>query len=128
MIFVDTSVWVAAFRRAASAEALHLAVLLDAREVALSAPVRLELLAGAARSEAARLRRVFSALPLFFPSRATWDLVDLWVGRARAAGDRFGVADLLIAATASENGGAVWSLDGDFARMARLELVACHSP
>ncbi len=103
----DTSVWVS---------------------VTLAAPVRVELLTGSSRRDRPRLRRVLAALPLVFPTAATWELVDRWVDRAGDAGERFGFADLLIGALAAERSASVWSLDDDFARMARLQLVARHVP
>ena len=126
MIFVDTSVWVEALRSGDSAAASHLAALLDSGEVALSAPVRIEILAGASSRDSDRLRRVLSALPLFFPTDRTWARIDEWLERARAAGERFGFADLLIAAIATDHQATLWSLDGDFARMARLRFVEVH--
>jgi predicted nucleic acid-binding protein len=126
MIFVDTSVWVAALRSRSSSEAQALSALLDRDEVALAVPVRIELLAGASRADYPRLRRVLSALPVFFPSADTWSRIDGWIERARAAGERFGFGDLLIGAIASERGGAVWSLDRDFTRMARVGFVTTH--
>lgn len=127
MIVVDTSVWVAALRRAASDEARHLETLLDTDQVALAAPVRIEILSGASRSDRPRLRRALSALPLFFPGEGTWALVEGWVDRAGDAGQRFGVADLLISAIAAEREATVWSLDADFARLERLKLIRRHS-
>ena len=107
MICVDTSVWVSALRDRAGPEGRHLEALLDADEVALPAPVRIEILAGASRADRTRLRRVLSA---------------------GDAGHRFGVADLLIAAIATDRNAALWSLDEDFARMARLRFVTPHRP
>jgi predicted nucleic acid-binding protein len=126
VIVVDTSVWVAALRSAAGSEAEHLSHLLDSDEVALAAPVRVEILSGASAQDRVRLRRSLSALPVFYPGEATWSLIDSWVERAVAAGYHFGFADLLIGALAAEHQCAVWSLDSAFDRMAAIGLLECY--
>jgi predicted nucleic acid-binding protein len=127
MIVVDTSVWVAALRSQTSREARTLQGLLDADEVALPAPVRLEIFAGASATDRKHLRRALSALPVLYPTEETWPILDRWVDAAARGGQRFGFGDLLIAALAAETASLVWSLDAAFDRMERLELVSCYA-
>ncbi len=85
--------------------------------------MKVELLAGTRAGDVGRLQRTLWALPPFVPSNDTWSLIEEWALRAAARGQRFGLGDLLIGALAAERGGAVWSLDGDFERMARLRWL-----
>lgn len=126
MIVVDTSVWVTATREPAGPVAATLRSLIDADEVALALPVRMELMAGVARKDRTALRRALTALPVVAPSEDTWRTIEGWVEPAANAGDRFAIADLLIAGLAHEIGALVWSLDADFERMASLALVRLY--
>ena len=126
MIVVDTSVWISAFRNQKSSEARRLSDLLDNDEVAIAIPIRIELLSGARRSDLPRLSRTLSALPIYFPNDATWRRMEGWLGTIKNAGDWFGIGDLLIAGIAAENQAAIWSLDGDFSRMAKLKLIELY--
>ncbi len=126
---VDTSVWVTALRGRATPHATELSRLLDRDEVALAAPVRIEILAGSSRRDLPRLRRTLSALPLYYPDATAWERIDAWrIDIAVAAGQRFGIADLLIAAVAVVQDAPLWSLDADFERMARLGFLEIHRP
>ena len=123
MIVVDTSVWIDAHRRPTNAIARTLEDLLEADEVALALPVRLELAAGISRRDRPALLRALSGLPLVRPSDETWRLIEKWVPAVADKGHRFGLSDWLIAALTAEIGGLVWSLDQDFVKMERLNLV-----
>ena len=123
MIVVDTSVWVQALRRGASDEAGVLRTLLDADDVALPLPVRIELLAGVSAEQRTALTRALAALPVARPTDETWAQVERWGQAAARAGQHFAITDLLIAALTSELGALIWSLDGDFQRMADLGFV-----
>lgn len=126
MIFVDTSVWISFFRGNPRPIGEHLRGLLDDDAVALAAPVRLEILSGSRAADLGRLRRLLSALPVYHPTRAAWDQIEGWIGKAVEKGLRFGIGDLLIAAVASEQGGELWSLDSDFERLSRVANLRLH--
>lgn len=124
MIVVDTSVWVAAAKQPILAKTLT--QLIDADEVSLALPVRLELLGGTARHQRKAFLKMCAALPQLYPTDETWAALPHWVERAANAGEHFGLADLLIASMAAEIGGLVWSLDKDFQRMERLKFVSLY--
>ena len=126
MIVVDTSVWVDASRRPHEHHARTLGRLIDADEVALALPVRLELVAGMARANRAAFRRALTALPVLVPTEDTWRVVEAWIDPAADAGHRFAVTGLIVAGLAREIGALVWSLDSDFARMETLGFAALY--
>ena len=123
MIFVDTSVWINFFR-GHSKIVPALVNLLDNRQVALATPVWLEILSGAKKTEYVTLSRVLSALPRYTPTNDTWTLCEKWIEVSVGKGKRFSIPDLLIAAIATQNGGAIWSLDKDFQQMQTLGFVS----
>jgi predicted nucleic acid-binding protein len=128
VIVVDTSVWVATLRGAAHSPTGVLNDLLAADEVALALPVRLELFAGVAQADRAKLRRALTALPVLVPAEDIWTRVEQWINQAAEQGQRFGLTDLLIAAMADDLGALVWSLDADFTRMESLGFVQLYDP
>jgi len=128
MIVVDTSVWINAFRNRSSSEARHLSELLDTDNIAIAIPIRIELLSGARRPDRQLLGRILSALPTYYPTDTTWERIESWLEKIRDAGDSFGVGDLLIGAISAETHAAIWSLDSDFSRMAKLKLIDCYHP
>jgi predicted nucleic acid-binding protein len=127
VIAVDTSVWIDFFR-GRQPVAAKLSDLLDRHEVALPVPVRIEILAGASKVEQARLGRLLSALPLLYPTEFSWRRMVGWVMKSAAAGQRFGLGDLLVAAVAADHDATIWSLDADFKRLERLGFVSLATP
>jgi len=123
VIAVDTSVWIDFFR-GRQPVAAKLSDLLDKYEVALPVPVRIEILSGAGRVEQVRLGRLLSALPLLYPTDTSWRRMEGWVMKSAAAGQRFGIGDLLVAAVAVDHDAAIWSLDSDFKRLEQLGFVS----
>ena len=125
MIVVDTSVWIAATRQPRVARALD--QLIEADEVTLALPVRLELWGRTARQDRKAFLRGFGALPQLHPTEETWIPIPGWIEQANDAGETFKLEHLLIASLATEIGGLVWSLDKDFERMERLNFVSLYS-
>lgn len=128
MILVDTSVWITYFRGTDRKLILHLQSLLDEDSVTLGIPVKIEILGGSSTRDWPRLSRVLSALPVAVPVAETWARVERWIEIAVEAGERFGFADLLIAALAAERDMTLWSLDRDFHRLQQLGLVCLYVP
>jgi predicted nucleic acid-binding protein len=126
VIVVDTSVWIAALRQPGVEDGEVLRALIDADLVALAVPVRTELLIGTGGRTRDRLARTLAALPLLYPTEATWHAIDDWSGRAGKRGERFSLGDLLIGALAADHQALVWSLDDDFKRLAALGLVRLY--
>ena len=128
MIVVDTSVWVAVLRgRPPGHEAMVLGELIDADLVAVPQPVRQELRAGLSSGDRRPVLDRLAALPVVVPTEDTWKVVEDWTDRAAEAGERFGLADLMIAALAHDLGALVWTLDKDFGRLEKLDLVRLFS-
>jgi predicted nucleic acid-binding protein len=123
MILVDSSVWIAARRQPDGPDHRELQELIEADEVMLAQPVRIELMAGVSNQDRAKLRRALTALPVALPTGETWQLVESWIEQAAKAGHRFGMADYLIAAIARERGALLWTMDKDFVQMERLKFV-----
>jgi predicted nucleic acid-binding protein len=126
VIVADTSVWVAATRAPESDDARALRQLIDADELVLPLPVRLELTAGVSARDRKRLTKALTALPVIQPTDDTWRRLESWIAPAADAGHRFRVADLLIAALAEDVGALVWSLNKDFQRLAGLGFVRLY--
>ncbi len=124
MIVVDTSVWVAARRKADVRDRLN--QLIDADEVGLPLPVRLELLSGTPKLDRKAFTRGFGALVQMWPTDETWQRIPAWIERAADAGQHFAITDLVIASLAADIDGLVWSLDSDFARMEQLGMVSLY--
>jgi len=126
VIVADTSVWIAALRDERGRIAHALTGLIDADEIALPVPVRIELVSGVARKDRAKLKRALTALPVVAATDETWSLIERWIEPAADAGQRFAPTDLLIAALAHELDALVWSFDADFGRMERLKMARLY--
>ena len=106
--------------------ALRLKVMLEDAQVAVAAPVRLELQAGLPKGEAARFAGLSGALTTLVPVPETWLRAEQLLVEAGQRGQRFGPIDILVAAIAQEHALKIWSLDSDFERMERLGFVELH--
>ncbi|MBL6991896.1 MAG: PIN domain-containing protein [Bacteriovoracaceae bacterium] len=122
MIFIDTSVWIEYFRGndQVTKKVDHL---LDNLQVALAAPVYLEILNGAKKNELDLLEKVFSALPKYYPNDDSWQLIAKWITISKMKGHNFSIPDFLIAAIVVNNNSKIWSLDKDFKRMSKLGFI-----
>lgn len=127
MVFIDTSVWIEFFKGRDQYIVDGVNRLLDRNEVALSVPVWLEILCGAPKQSQKHLRKLLSALPIFYTTEDTWNRAAAWALKASSLGERFSALDLLIASFTIGIDASIWSLDKDFKRMEKLKLVTLHT-
>ena len=126
VIVVDTSVWISALCVPKSPDAETLRGLLDADQVLLPVSVRSELLMGITGATRKQLAERLGALSLLYTTDETWRTLDSWTERASRRGQLFSLGDLIVGILASEVGALVWSLDADFGRMEKLDLVRLY--
>ena len=125
-VLVDTSIWIGASRRPASAEADELRALLERDEVATTEVVVAEVLQGARkREDFDSLADKLEALHFFSADRAIWQKAALFSMELRNQGLITPLSDLVIAAVALENDLSVYAADEHFNRVAGLRL---HQP
>jgi predicted nucleic acid-binding protein len=126
MIVVDTSILIPILRSAPAAETAVMWQLIEHDQLTLPTVVRQEVRAGLAGSQRLQVLELLAAMPVGAPTDETWARVEQWTDQSASAGERFGLADLLIAAIADELGALVWTLDKDFERMEKLKFVRLY--
>lgn len=121
MVLVDTSIWIALFRKQHADVGQKLWMLAAANDAAVTGQIWVEFLGGFRKSELRRnYQDLMSAYPFIETSRAAYDLAVELAG----AHPRLGAGDAIIAATAITAGAPLWTLDDDFGplRGAGLDL------
>ena len=123
MVIADTSIWINAQRRPESGDSVEFWRLYDSREIVMVGPVLAELLHGAqTQREFNVLLAHLDALSYLEVDQETWSLVGR-IGRDLGReGGPIGFSDSITAALAIQHACAVYTLDGDFARVPGLSL------
>ncbi len=131
MVIVDTSVWSLALRRKqplSDATSAELARLIDQGEALIAGPIRQELLSGvAAQAQFQLLRERLAAFPDLPIDTADYERAALCFNQCRARGVQGSNTDYLICALALRLDLAVFSVDRDFGRYARVLGVRLHA-
>lgn len=127
MIFVDTNIWIKYF--AGDKKIItNLNLLLDQNTVGLTIITKIEILNGAKKEKYKTLARVFSALPLFYPSQEHWQWSLESIVLAKESGFQFSIPDLLIGSICKLQEGTLWTDDKAFQQMHKLKLINLYSP
>jgi predicted nucleic acid-binding protein len=131
-VFVDTSVWSLAFRRAAprdTAEETELVELIGEGRVVMLGPVRQELLSGIrGAAQFRRLRDRLRAFPDVVLAEADYEEAASCFNRCRSRGVQGSNTDFLLCAAALRRSAAVFTTDDDFVHYKKVLNVKLHEP
>ena len=129
-VLVDTGVWARFLRVQPLADDPHIAEFRRLREedlVILIGPIRQEILSGAApRRRFEQLRDVLRAFPEILLRAEDYEQAAEFYNSCRSKGEQATNVDLLLCAVSARHHLAVYSLDGDFTRLAKLLPIALH--
>lgn len=111
MVLIDTSIWIALFRKQRAEMGEKIWMLAARNEAAVAGQIWVELLGGFRdRSIRSDYEEKLRAFPFLETTRTAYDLAtDLL-----AAHPRLGAGDAIIAATAISSGASLWTADRDF--------------
>ncbi|MEW6753069.1 MAG: PIN domain-containing protein [Candidatus Latescibacterota bacterium] len=128
LILPDTSCWVEYFRRQGD-EAVRNQLLrwLEAGRLGICGPVRAEVLRGARRPEAVRIRDALAGLPHVPTLDEDWFTVEEKAQALAAKGCTVPLLDLLVAAVAVRAGALLAHKDAHFDAVGRVLPVRVHS-
>ena len=111
MVLVDTSIWIALYRKKGAAIGQKIWMLAARNEAAVAGQIWVEFLGGFRQQS---LRQAYEeklrAYPFLETTRAAYDLAADFL----AAHPRLGAGDAIVAATAITSGAALWTADRDF--------------
>jgi len=129
MVLVDTSAWVAFFRRDGPLETkLAVNALLDEYEATLCGPVEMEFLGGAAPRERPRIQAWFDILPYLPNDQKLWRKAATAYADLRSSGFTIPWNDVLVATLALESGHRVYATDRHFENMANVLPLRLYRP
>ena len=129
-VLVDTGVWARFLRVKPLPADPHVAEFRRLREegvVALIGPIRQEILSGAApRERFEQLREVLRAFPEIVLWADDYEQAAEFYNLCRSKGEQATNVDLLLCAVSARHPVAIYSLDLDFKRLARLLPIKLH--
>lgn len=129
MVIVDTSAWIAFFRRDGDPRTkLAMKTLLDEYEAALCGPVEMEFLGGAFPHERLKIQAWFDIIPYVANDQKLWRIAATTFATLRAKGVTAPWNDILIATIATETNLRVYALDHHFDAMAEILPLRLYQP
>lgn len=122
MVLVDTSVWITAGRRDGDlAVKVALESLLEAYEACWCGVVKMEFIGRARAEKRRKLEFFFSTIPYMPITESIWESAKLLGWKLRDAGVTVPNNDILLAALAINAQCRLYSVDRDFAAIAKVE-------
>jgi predicted nucleic acid-binding protein len=119
MVLIDTSIWIALFRKQRAEIGEKMWMLAARNEAALAGQVWVEFLGGfREQSIRSAYEENLRAFPFLETTRAAYDLA----ANLLAAHPRLGAGDAIIAATAISSNATLWTADRDFHELTSVGL------
>jgi tRNA(fMet)-specific endonuclease VapC len=128
-VLVDSSAWIHFFKEKHSTPGMAVRSLIESKRICINGIVIVELLSGARnKKDFAVTRDLLAEITFLETNEAIWVRAGEYRMNMKRKGFAASMPDVVIAATAICHGAELYSLDGDFQKIAEMTPLKLHKP